>query len=190
MNKKGISGVFLGIMAFAIVSMIFVFSATLLKESATEYLIVPEAEIATDILNDTTNLPDELGIDSIETLKNQWLNYNVPIDLTFLAMWVTLFGSTIYMTFKAGKEGVFSFMGNMLIGTMLLLLITTFLADITSWFMAEIFFMLFNDVSLNLTIFTFYINNLGIIHFVWWLVLVLVSVIDRQFISRTGRVEE
>jgi len=71
-----------------------------------------------------------------------------------------------------------------------MLLITSYLSDYASWFMTEIFYALFDDVVFTLPIFTFYINNLGVINFVWFLILILISIIDRGFISRTGEVQE
>lgn len=176
--------------SFLIISISFIFTSVLVKEAGSTYLIEPTADIGRDVLNNETSLPAAQGVDTITQLENDYNNFLFPYDLFFLAIWISVFVSTVFLAFKSNREGIFSFFGYLFIGTLLLLLLTTYMSDFASWFMAEIFDTVFASANVSLPIFTFYISNLGLIHFSWWIILVLLNVIDRNFISRTGEVEE
>lgn len=176
------------IIAFTFVALIFIFSAVFVQQIGEEYLIKETADIGVGILNDSTTLttPQE----TIREVQSDWTNWNIPYDLFFLFVWIMFIGTTIKSSFEANKEGIFSFFGYIFIGSMLLLLITSYVATFSQWFLTEIFYNIFDDLSFSLPIFNFYMSNLGIINFVWWIVLLGVNFIDRRFISRTGEVEQ
>lgn len=189
MNKKAISEPVFILTSFAVLSMFFLFASVFIFEAGDEYLITPEQQLAVDILNDTV-LPPEQGIDTVNTLASNYRAFAFPYDLFFLLYFISVFSMTIYSAFKTTKEGIFSFFGFLFVGSLLVLLITSYLAQFTDWFMTNIFYGVFDDITLDLPFFTFYLTNLGLINFIWWLILILLTVIDRNFISRTGEVQE
>ena len=189
MNKKALNQPIMIITSFAILTIMFIFTSLLIFEAGDEYVITTEQNIAIGILNDT-DLPASQGIDTVNTLASNYRAFAFPYDLFFLLMLISTFSFTIYSTFQTTKEGIMSFFGFLFIGSMFMLLITSYLAEFTSWFMQYIFYGVFDDISLNIPILTWYLGNLGLINFIWWIILILVSVIDRNFISRTGEVQE
>lgn len=188
MNKKGLSFIVGSLVAFTFIALIFMFSAVFVQQLGEDYLIKDTADIGVSILDNSTQLttPQE----SIREIQNDWTNWNIPYDLMFLFVWLMFIVTTIKSSFEANKEGIFSFFGYIFIGSMLLLLITSYVATFSEWFLVEIFYNVFDDLSFSLPIFNFYMSNIGIINFVWWIVLIGVNFIDRRFISRTGEVEE
>lgn len=189
--KKGISFLSGVIISFTFISLMFMFLAVFIHQAGDEYLIQTTANTGIDILNSTaTSLDSTQGIDTINETRNNWTNFLFPYDLFFLLVWVSVYLGTVFATFKANKEGIFSFFGYLFMGSLMLLLITSYLATFTQWFLTEIFYNVFDDITFSLPVFTFYMENLGIINFIWWLSLVLISAIDKRFISRTGEVEE
>jgi len=189
MNKKGIAAIVYVLIFFAIFSVLTIFTWVFIQQMGEDYIINNVADVGREISNSTYADP-ALTKETIDTLQTNYNNTSIAYDLFFLALCISTMGFSIYSSFKANKAGIFSFFGMIFIGSLLLLLITTYLSSFTSWFMEEIFDRVFADVSLSLPIFYFYLNNLAIINFIWFLFLVGISVIDRQFISRTGQVEE
>jgi mannose/fructose/N-acetylgalactosamine-specific phosphotransferase system component IID len=188
-NKKAISFSLSIILFFAISSVIFIFSSVLIKETGTEYFISPVADIGRDILNDT-NISQELGVNAVTRIENKWIEFNLPYDLFFLLFWISTFALTVTSAFQSRKQGIFSFFGFTFVGALLFLLITSYIGTFTDWFMTEIFYKIFADINLSIPILTFYLSNLGLINFIWLLILILLNIIDRNFISKTGEVEE
>lgn len=190
MNKKAFSNVAVTMIAFLVLSITFIFTSVMYKEVGEEYVVTPMADIGRDILTNETSLPASQGVDTITDIENKYINFDFPYDLFFLAFWISAFSLTVFSAFKSNKEGIFSFFGFLFMGSLILLLITGYMSDFASWFMSEIFYTVFADVTVSIPIFTFYLNNLGLIHFIWWIILVLINIVDRNFISRTGEVEQ
>jgi hypothetical protein len=191
MNNKGLSNLMLVIISFAIISVVYFFTAIFVYESGGEYFISPMSEIGKTIIADETVSSVNASVSAtINEVENGYLNFVFPFDLFFLAMWIITFSSTVVLAFKTNKEGLFSFFGYLFIGSLMLLLITTYVNDFLAWFMTEIFAGMFGDSLINMPIFLFYIANLGLINFIWWIILVLINIIDRTIISKTGEVEE
>lgn len=190
MNKKALSQPIMILTSFVIISIMFIFTSVLIFEAGEDYVISETADIGRNILSNQSTAEVQGLTTTIDELQADYSAFAFPYDLFFLLMWISTFSFTVYSTFLANKEGIFSFFGFLFIGSMLMLLITTYLSTFTSWFMTNIFDALFNDLTLSLPIFTFYLSNLGLINFIWWIILLLVSIIDRNFISRTGEVQE
>jgi len=191
MNKKGLSNILGIIVAFALIAVSYFFVSLLIFEGGEQYLITPTADIGKDIISENTVPSVNSSVSaSIDQLATNYSAFSFPYDLFFFMMWIALFVTSIWLAFQANKTGIFEFFGMLFVGTLLLLLITSYVSEFTSWFLSEIFNKVFADANVSMPIFLFYLNNLGIINFIWWIVLLLVNTIDRSFISRTGQVEE
>ena len=191
MNKKGITNIGLIIISFALVSISYFFLSVFIFEGGKTYLIEPTADIGRDIIEQNTDPSINSSYYAAITAKeNEYSNFAFPFDLFFLLTWIIAYVGTVVTAFKVNKEGVFSFMGSLFVGSLLILLITVFVSDFTSWFLSEIFNKVFSDTVISMVIFNFYVANLGLINFIWWISIILINIIDRTFISRTGEAEE
>jgi hypothetical protein len=190
-NKKGIGVLYGVIIGFAIFAMMYFFMSVLVYETGKEYVIQPMAETGKQIISDNVVPSVNASVSAkIDELQADYNGYSFRYDLFFLLVWITAFVSTVWVSFKANKEGIFSFMGYLFLGSMFVLLMTSFVSDFVSWFLTEVFYKLFDDVNIPMPIFMFYLSNLGVINFFWWLVVVTINIIDRSFVSKTGEVEE
>lgn len=191
MNKKGIAA-FQVIVGFAIFAVVMIFTSVLIYEVGKEYIINNVADAGKDAINaSTTSTSIQVSqTNKINEIQTDYNNFLFPFDLFFLFTFIVAFTGSLAITFQSRKEGIFSFFGYLFIGTLVLLLVTSYLATFTSWFQSEIYGKLFADTSYSTPIFNFYLLNLGIINFIWWLILIAISVIDRNFISKSGEVEE
>ena len=191
MNKKGITALGIAIISFALLAVMYFFTAVLVYEAGDQYFITPLESSAKDIISDNTVASVNNTVNpQITQTAAEYRNFAFPFDFFFLVLWISLIVSTVWLAFKTNKEGIFSFFGNLFIGTLLLLLITSYVSEFVSWFISEIFDKVFFDSTVSMPIFLFYLDNLGLINFIWWTGLVIINIIDRTFISKTGEVEE
>ena len=188
MNKKAISFNLAVIISFTFVALVSMFAVVFVQQLGEDYLLLETADIGRDILDNSTALTTPQA--KITEIQNDWNSWAIPYDLFFVFIWTMFIGMTVKSAFETNKEGIFSFFGYIFIGSMLLLLITAYVGTFSDWFLTEIFYNVFDDLTLSLPIFTFYVNNIGIINFFWWISLLAINLIDRKFISRTGEVEE
>lgn len=188
MNKKGITFAAQIIISFTFIALMFIFSVVLVQQIGEDYLLKETADIGVEILDDNTQLSTPQV--KIREIEADWSNWNIPYDLFFLFVWIMFIVFTVKASFEANKEGIFSFFGYVFIGSLLLLLITSYVTTFGQWFLVEIFYNLFDDLTFSLPIFTFYMSNIGLINFIWWVSLITINLIDKRFISRTGEVEE
>lgn len=189
-NRKGISWLIPVILAFAMTMVFFIFSVLLVFEVGQQYLIAPIADEGRNLLANETGLPDSQGIDTINQLETDLSNFTLPYDLFFLLGFLAVFGSTVLSSWKAKKEGVFSTFGYLFLGSMILLLGLTFINEFNTWFIANLIIPLFPGTSISTPLIDFFIGNIAIISFIWWIILVIVNFMDKSFVSRSGGVEE
>lgn len=190
MNKKGLSTFVSIILGFSLVAITFLFTILLVYETGQDYIISPTADIGKDILANTTVLPAAQGVDTITQLESDYNDLRIPYDLFFLLGFLTVFSSTMYSAWTSKREGIFSFFGYIFMGSVLLLLITSYLAQFNDWFQVNVVDTMFADSSVSMPLLTLYLGNMALIHFVWWILLVLINNLDKSFISRTGEVEQ
>ncbi len=188
-NKNGLTFAIQIMIAFAISTMAFIFTSYLIFYTGEEYVVSITADTAKDILRNSTNLADSQGYDTVNTLQERYTNLYIPYDLFFLLSLILAISTTIVSTFESRKEGIFSFFGYVFIGSLVLLLITTYVSGFTTWFNENLIQTVFANVDNALPIMNWYLSNLGIINFIWFLSLLLLSVVDRNFISRSGVAE-
>ncbi len=188
MNKKGLSSYMYVFFAFAFISLSYIFSTVLIYETGKEYIIGETADIGREIFTNIS--PSDQKVTAINNIQQDYNAFLFPYDLFFLALWISSFSLTIHSAYKTKKQGVFSFFGYIFIGSLIVLLVTSFISQITTWFMDSIFNPMFSDSNVSIPIITFYFANMGLVNLIWWMILILVNVLDLSFISRTGRMEE
>src|SRR6056297_2955168 len=142
-----------------------------------------------DVAENISGVPAS-SVAQAQQLEQDYNALAIPYDLFFLALWIGAFVTTLTSTIQSNKTGVFSFFGFLFVGSLILLLLTAYVSDFASWFMANVFDTLFATSAISTPILDYYLNNLGFLNFIWWLILVLVAFIDRGIISKSGSVEE
>lgn len=191
MNKKGMSSLVFLIVGFGFMSVIYLFMALFVFDVGGTYLINPAADIGLDIINDNTVSVVNASVSAgITDLKTDYENFNFPFDLGFFLIWIIMIIQTIVLSSKAAKSGIFEFFGLLFMGTMFLLVITSYTSDFLSWFLSNFYEAIFDTSTISTPFFNWYITNLGIVNFIWWISLLLINIVDRIYISRTGEIEE
>jgi len=188
MNKKGISMFIYAFFAFSFVALIYIFSTVLIYETGKDYIVGETANVGRDIFTNIT--PSTQSVSNIDDLQAEYNSFIFPYDLFFLVFWISTFSLTLQAAYRAKKEGVFSFFGSIFVGSLIMLLITSYISQVTTWFMDNLFNPVFSDSAVSIPIITFYFANMALINIIWWALLILINVLDLSFISKTGRVEE
>jgi len=136
--------------------------------------------ILTKINNVTQEVGANIGISSqmsthIDDSLTSYRNLIIPYDLFFLLGFITTFLFSLFSAFKSKEQSWFSFFGTITFGLIIFLFITGFIVTIKDWIVLN---LIQNVLSFDLNttpIFFFYIDNLGMINFIWAIVLILVN---------------
>ena len=186
MNSKAQLNLYYIIVAFGMLAMMTIFSMVFIYEIGKSEIIAPIANISLEIHEDLNTNPQYPTV--INNLVTKYNDLDFAYDLFFLAFWIASIVTTIGVAVKTRKTGVVGFLGGLFMGTMGLLLVMFFIDQIADWFFTNIFYAVFDDITLNLPIMTYYFDNIGWISAVWFLSLLLLNQLELKIDG--GRTEE
>ncbi len=173
------------IVMFSMLAMMSIFSIVFIYE-------IGRTEILSVITNVSLEIQIQENVSSAMQVHTQELEdlygtIDIPYDLFFLYLFVSSFITSITLAVRQRKQSTLEFFGGLFYGFMGLLLIIFFVEQVADWFFENIFFAVFNDITLSLPILTFYFDNIGWISALWFVILLLVNKVD--FRLEGGRVE-
>ncbi len=145
------------ILIFGLLFAIFLFFGLFIKSIYSDYLIKPIAEEGHKINQDQQT---NIAIDNAITWYD---NFNLPYDMLFLIFWVFVEMSIVYYSINSVKLPGFDFSSFLFFGILFVFLVFDLISQITNWFYIEFISNIFNPV--NLSIYTFYLQNHSIIVF-------------------------
>jgi len=188
MNKKANIRTVIGVvLLFSLAIFIFLFSTIGLQQIFSENIIDPVSDGLTPLVSAGT----VTTIDSYTAwYDTTWFEY----DLFFLLFVIVAMAGTILSAYKERKMGWASFFGYITIGSYIFLLALSFITNLTDWLILNFYYNMFDLSGLDTPIIDFFIDNIHIISFVWFLVIILVNQFDLgTFLKRDsegGIVEE
>ena len=158
---------------FSFMVVLFLFMGIFIYQTGDEFVLTP-------LDNVTQNLTSELGVsqdmrDHINDLPVQYRALPEPYDLGFIISFLIIFMASIISSIKSKEESWLSFFGTITIGFMVFLFMTGFFITLSDWFVLNLI-QNFLEFDLSTTpIFLYYINNIGIINTVWFILLVIIN---------------
>lgn len=190
-NKKGLTKALSLILGFFLIGSFFMFMVYLIQDIGTDYVVEPLHNISKDLGGD-------LGVstqmmDNFDDIKTDYESRVFPADLFFLALWLLTLVGSVYIAAKASKLPVISFLGFLFIMIFFFLVMVSIVSQITDWVINEIFLKVFSDNIISTPIFDWVFENMGIISFIWAMLLLLVnqwSRINLQNLIGGGVIEE
>jgi len=196
MKKKGVVRGFSLMLGFAIAFLMIFFIAIFMQN-------IGKTEILDKIDNFTTGAETQLGISEemkthIHSLPDDYNDKNIPYDLFFVACFILMYSSALYISYTAKENNMFKFFGVLYIGMIGFLFVTGIVNLIILWF-NENLIVGFVGFDLSTTpIINFYLTNLTILHFVLGLILIIVNKLtftdkredDGLINSQAGRFQE
>ena len=188
MKKGSMFSVVLIIVSVTILLLLLLFSIIGFHQIGGEYIIDSFMD-ASDTMADSGQLPAASNTTSY-AIKATYDEIKWPFDLYFLAFFILGFMTTIFSAYKTRKMGYMSFFGMLTIGSMVFLVVISFLDQFSTWFLQDFFYKVFDAPALATPIMNYYFAHLGIISIIWFVVLLLVNQIDIKFNMGEGRVQE
>lgn len=173
------------IIMFSMLAMMSIFSIVFIYE-------IGRTEILSVMTNVSLDIQIQENVSSAmqthtQDLQNTYNNISIPYDLFFLYLFISTFVTSIMFAVRQRKQSTLEFFGGLFYGFMGLLLIVFFIDQVQDWFFTNIFYAVFNDITLDLPILTFYFDNIGWISALWFVVLLLINKVD--FRLEEGRIE-
>lgn len=179
MDRKGISNLFGIVLFFMIGFTITFFIAVFLHDiGRTEVLDNVDSFITT--YESSQPLSSEMST----FIHNQPAVYSaltIPYDLFFLVIFLFFFVSSVFTAYKTQETGWFSFFGGITLMLVVFLFISTFATTLTDWIINTLIVDFVGFDMGNTPIIQYYYDNLGLINFIWALIILFVNKMSFSF---------
>ena len=166
------------IFIFSFVSIIFLFIAGILVASSNNYIFVKIYNVSEDLVSNnllfnSTSTSIASGIEEFqEGIK--WFDYFWL--LSFLSMVL----SSFYISYNSNREGYFGILSFIVFGSFILLFVGGIFYELTTWFQEEIFSSI-PTILEQLSMFNFYLRNLGLINLILLGINIVLNFVDLDF---------
>jgi len=161
------------ILGFGLMGIMGFFFSVFIFQIGDEYILTNIQTVANDSYSN-------LGISSqIQThIDDSLADYRaliLPYDLFFLFSWIAVFGMSLITAYKSREDSYMSFFGSITVGLMVFLFVLSFLITIFDWIVLNLIQGVVNFDLTTTPIILFYIDNIGIISFIWASILIIVN---------------
>lgn len=102
------------------------------------------------------------------------------LDKLFFLSFAIFAFSLVKGAYEVKREGYFSFFGITIIGSMIILFLLSIYLELSEW-IKELLFSAIPSISPAIPIFTWYLNNVGIINMVLIFICIIVNFVDFDF---------
>lgn len=109
-----------------------------------------------------------------------WFN----ADLYFLVFFLTAFIGSVYSAAKLQAPNFYTFWGVSTFGTMFFLLFLTIVGQVRDWLILNFYTNFFNLSNVSTPIIDWFINNIQLISFVWFLIILIVAFLDWDMVLK------
>lgn len=126
----------------------------------------------------------------IESIDEAVLMLPGIIDILWLASFVLLAGGLVQASYYAKRQGYFSAITMLLYGTLIILTLTSFFVEFSTWFQTEVMAKILPTMTMATPFFSYYITNIGFINLFIVVLCILVNVFDFDLSSYMIRKEK
>jgi hypothetical protein len=176
MNKTGISNL-LGIVLFFMIAFTITFFMAVFLHDIGRTEILDRIDTVAYEVEDKLVISDSMKAE-IHNYPVEYSALNIPYDLFFLATFLMFFISSLSFAYMSRATGWFSFFGALTMVLIIFLFITTFTTAIVDWLIIELIINFVGFDLGNTPLIQFYYDNLGIINFIWALLIIMVNKLD------------
>lgn len=178
-SKKGIGQYLKIIIALPVLLMFAMFGTIGLYEIGEEFII-------SDLSNITQTVATNIGLDSsyntlAQSLETNYNSIEFPYDILFAIIMIGAFITSNVIAFKSDRVPTLSFLGIVTVGMMFILLLLSFLNEFVTWFLSDIFYAIFDDLTIDTPFIDWYFGNLSLINMVWFAVLLFLNQVEVNF---------
>lgn len=168
---------------FGFIAAFIFFVQVFIFEIGDEYMLTPLDDIV-------TNVSPQLGVsgameDHIHSLPVEYRALNMPYDLGFVISFIVVFLVSILSSYKAPEISWFSFFGKITMGFMIFLFMTGFIITLKDWLVLNLIENVLGFELSTTPIFFYYLNNIGFINMLWFVVILLVNKLNFTNVRET-----
>jgi len=179
---------------FAVVIAMVLFSTVLVNMSVFFYVVAHD-EAFYRLYNVSSGLKDDghisqMWLDKIETTIEKSDFFIGVVDLLWLAAFINMVAAVWIGSYKMKRQGYFSLLGLLTLGTMAGLFILSVFIELSDWFKDIIINKALQGYTFAAPYYNFYIDNAGVISMVIILVALLLNFVDFDFSKFNTRKEK
>jgi hypothetical protein len=112
------------------------------------------------------------------------------IDILWFASFLLLIWDMVYVSYKTSRRGYFDVLSFVSYGIMVFLFLLSIFKTVNDWIYDFFFNSLLQNLTVELTFFSFYLDNMFIITTILLLVMILINFIDFNELKFTQRKQE
>lgn len=169
----------LGITTFSIGIIIVMFLGIMVYQIGDEQILTP-----LDNISGQTAIQMNLSAPiqaSLHSLPTSYRSLNIPFDLIMLVILINTFAGSIYAASQTREMGWWNYFGAITFMLIIFLFISSYLAVVKDWLLLNLF-VGFLNINLNtLPIFNWYVTHLGIINFIWGVLLITANKLNFSY---------
>lgn len=166
------------ILIFGLLIFMFLFFTVGFKQIFSENILAPTINSTLNAVNSTGKNFTTAQVNDINNFQTMWdidwFNY----DIFFLVWFIGIFTLSVYEAAQIKAPNFFSFSGLLTIGTMIFLLLLTIVGKVRDYLILNFYTNLFNTALVSTPLIDWFITNIQLISFIWFIILILVSLFD------------
>jgi hypothetical protein len=120
-------------------------------------------------------------VSALHDLPESYRNLNIPFDLFLLIILISAFTGSVYSAAQTQEMGWWNFFGAITFMLIIFLFISSYLAVVKDWLILNLF-VGFLQIDLGtLPIFNWYVTHLGMINFIWGVILITLNKLNFSY---------
>lgn len=163
--------------------LVFSLVSTLVLGMSLFIYVVYHDYIMYNLLNIVTTLFDD-GIISVDWYNSAESVVNlinlIPqiFDFLWLVVFISLVWELVYIAYRTSRQGYFDMLSYMGYGVMIFLFALSIVKQISDWLYDFFFNQLLQNITVEMTFFTFYMDNIFIIKTILLMLMILINYVD------------
>ena len=183
-SKKGANFLKL-IFAIPIIALMGFFGVIGLYEIGSEFVIDDIHNITKDIAQDQ-NVSSGF-ITNMDNYKNNYDTIDFNFDEILFSLIFVAFISSLFVAIKSDPLPTFNFFSYVTVGLMFMLLLMSFVDQVTTWFINDFMDFILDDTTITTPFMDWYFENISFIHMIWFALLLLLNQFGTKIISKIKR---
>lgn len=175
------------IVIFSFISVVFLFMALLILGSFNNYALNDLYGIGNDFI--ASGLIPASFSDTFTSTASGLINILPYLDYVWFASFISLCISSLVFSYLRKRENYFSLFSMSVLGLIIITYVGGFFIQLTNWFRTEILLKVFPTITELTPLFSWYLDNIGIINLVLIVLCIIANFIDLDF-TRFNRRKE
>lgn len=177
------------VLTFSIISLIL-FTTTIIFHGVWNDYVLYEATETLETLNLQGLISDNMT-NSTVNVASAFYDLTSFFDIWWLASYVMFVITTFVIAYYSKRIGYFNFTMNLFYGSMIFLFVLGIMTTFTQWWKIEILYKLLPGIEASMPYFSYYLENVGIISFLNFILCMLLNLIDLDFAGfKTRKIKE